>query len=177
LLAIGLFVPLVWTYFANKHAGSWLWTIPQGPALRWAIYVGMGVAFVLAVAGSIQPSPASVVAGRAEARGVYLITRHPLMMGVALFGLLHLLPNGSTADVAFFGGLALFALIGSAHQDRRKLADGTPGFREFYEATPFFPFTGRATLQGVRALVPTVAGVGIAATIVVRWFHPAWFGG
>jgi uncharacterized membrane protein len=177
LIALALFVPLVWTYFANKHAGAWLWVLPRGPALRWGIYIGMGLAFVLAVASFVQPSPAGVVPGRAEPRGVYLITRHPLLMGIALFGLLHLVPNSTTADVAFFGGFALFSVIGAAHQDRRKLADDVPGFREFYAATPFFPFTGRHTLRGLGAFSPTVAAAGIVTTIVVRWFHASWFGG
>jgi uncharacterized membrane protein len=177
LIALVIFVPLVWTYFGNKHAGTVLWSVPPGPALRWTLYVGMGTAFVLVVASFVRPSPAAVVPGPSEPRGVYLITRHPLLMGLALFGLVHLLPNGSTADVAFFGGFVVFTLIGAAHQDRRKLAEGAPGFREFYQATPFLPFTGRATVAGLRGLVPTVAAVGIAATIVVRWFHASWFGG
>jgi len=176
VVAFALFIPLVGTYFANKHAGRLLWTLPHDAALLWTVYLGMGLAFVLAVAGFVRPSPGFIVPGRAEPRRVHLITRHPLMMSVATLGLVHLLPNGSTADVAFFGGLALFAVVGSADQDRRKLAMGVPGFREFYEATPFFPFTGRSTLRGVRELFPTVAAVGIAATIVVRYFHGSLFG-
>jgi uncharacterized membrane protein len=164
-------------YFLHKHAGRWLWVVDRGPALRWAMYLGMGLAFVLLVASLVRPSPAGLVPGDPTPRGVYRITRHPLIMALALFGALHTLPNGSTADVAFFGGFVLFGLIGAWHQDRRKLALGTPGFREFHVATPFVPFTGRGTLQGLRELSPAVVGAGIAATLVVRWFHPSWFGG
>ena len=166
----------MWTYFGHKHAGPWLWTLPLGPGLRWAIYAGMGLAFVLAVAGFIRPSPAAIIPGDPRPKGVYRITRHPLMMGIALFGMLHLLPNGSATDVAFFGGFPLFALIGAAHQDRRKLATD-PRFRGFYEATPFVPFTGSAALQGIRELLPAAAGIGILVTVVVRYFHTSWFGG
>ena len=42
LVAFAFFVPLVWTYFAHKHAGPLLWSIPIGTPLRWAIYVGHG---------------------------------------------------------------------------------------------------------------------------------------
>jgi len=176
LVAFAFFIPLVWTYFGHKHAGPWLWTLPLGPGLRWAIYAGMGLAFVLAVAGFIRPSPAAIIPGDPRPKGVYRITRHPLMMGIALFGMLHLLPNGSATDVAFFGGFPLFALIGAAHQDRRKLATD-PRFRGFYEATPFVPFTGSAALQGIRELLPAAAGIGILVTVVVRYFHTSWFGG
>jgi uncharacterized membrane protein len=176
LIALALFIPLVTTYFRHKHDGPALWMLPHTTALLWTMYVGMGVAFVLVVAGFIRPSPAAVIPGDTTPRGVYLITRHPLMMGLALFGLMHLLPNGSAADVAFFGGFGVFALIGAAHQDRRKLATD-PSFRRFYEATPFLPFTGPKTLEGVRQLLPAVAGTGIVAMIAVRYFHAAWFGG
>src|SRR2546428_1988626 len=177
LLAFAFFIPLVWTYFTHKHAGPWLWTLPRTPTLLWTVYAGMGLAFVLAVAGFVRPSPAALVPGDPTPRGVYRITRHPVMMGTALFGFVHLLPNSSAADVAFFGGLALFPLIGSAHQDRRKLATDPGKFRQFYEATPFFPFTGRSTLRGVRELFPTVAAGGIGIALVVRYFHASWFGG
>ncbi len=177
LLVLGLFVPLVWFYGHHKHAGVWLWTLPHGPALRAVMYVGMAVAFVLAVAGFARPSPGSIIPGDPRPRGIQRVTRHPAMMAIALFGLLHLLPNSSTADVAFFGGFVVFPLIGSWHQDRRKLALATPGYREFYDATPFFPFTGRATWEGLRELAPTMAALGIALAIVVRYFHASWFGG
>jgi len=176
LAVIALFVPLVWSYFAHKHAGPWLWTLPRSAPLLWTMYAGMGLAFVLVVAGFIRPSPAAIIPGDPRPKGVYRITRHPLMMGIALFGMLHLLPNGSATDVAFFGGFPLFALIGAAHQDRRKLATD-PRFRGFYEATPFVPFTSSAALQGIRELLPAAAGIGILVTVVVRYFHTSWFGG
>ena len=177
LVAFAFFVPLVWTFFAHKHAGRWLWIVTRGPALRWTLYVGMGLAFVLLVASLVRPSPAAVVPGDPAARGVYRITRHPLIMAIALFGALHLVPNSSTADIAFFGGFVGFALLGAWHQDRRKLALGVPGFRPFLAATPFFPFTGRDTLRGLRELSPAVVAAGVVATAIVRWFHPSWFGG
>ena len=177
LVAFAFFIPLVRTYFGHKHAGPALWMLTPGPALRWAMYVGMGVAFVLVVASFVRPSPAGVVPGNPTPGGVYRITRHPLMMGLMLFGLLHLLPNGHAADIAFFGGFVLFPLVGAAHQDHRKLVTDAGRFRQFYEATSFLPFTGRSSLQGIRELLPTVAGLGIAVALVVRHFHAALFGG
>jgi uncharacterized membrane protein len=90
--------------------------------------------------------------------------------------LVHLPSNGSATDVAFFGGFVLFTLVGTWHQDRRKLAMGVPGYREFVAATPFLPFTRLGLLRGVRELAPAAA-IGIVATVVVRHFHAAWFGG
>lgn len=177
VVSFAFFVPLVWIYFAHKHAGPLLWSIPVGPVLRWTIYAGMAVAFTLVFAGLVRPSPASITPGDTRPRGALRLTRHPLFMGFGIFGLLHLIPNGNAADVAFFSGFPLFALVGCWHQDQRKLVVGPPGFPEFVRETPFFPFTGQATLEGIRELGPVVLLGGLGLTVVLRWFHPAWFGG
>lgn len=171
LVAFACFVPLCWVYFTNLHAGGWLWAIPATGALRVALYAGLFLAFVLIAASLLRPSPAAVVPGDARPRGVYLLTRHPLMTGFTLAGLLHLVPNGAAADVAFFGGLALFPLLGAWHQDRRKLAAGDPAFRAFHAATPFLLFTGHETLRGLRELPPAVIAAGLAFGLGARWLH------
>src|SRR2546425_514013 len=63
LLAFAFFIPLVWTYFTHKHAGPWLWTLPRTPTLLWTVYAGMGLAFVLAVAGFAGGRPGALPAG------------------------------------------------------------------------------------------------------------------
>src|SRR5688572_29326349 len=60
LIALAIFVPLVWLYFQNKHAGPLLWALPRGPLLTWIVYLGMGAAFVLLVASFLRPSPAGM---------------------------------------------------------------------------------------------------------------------
>jgi uncharacterized membrane protein len=176
LLAFAFFIPLTWVYFANKHAGPLLWTPMHGPAVRWIVYAGMGLAFVLLAASFVQPSPASVVPGDTTPKGVLRLTRHPLLMAIAVFGLVHLLPNAHAADVAYFAGFPLFATIGAWHQDQRKLVT-VPKFREFYERTPFFPFTGRHTLRGMVELPLVAVGVGALLAVTVRYFHGSLFGG
>jgi uncharacterized membrane protein len=170
-VAFATFVPLCWVYFTNRHAGGWLWVVPATGGLRVAIYAGLGLAFVLIAASFLRPSPAAVVPGDARPAGVYLLTRHPLMTGFALVGLLHLIPNGAASDVAFFGGLAAFPLIGAWHQDARKRASGDPEVTAFLDATPFWLFTGRETLRGLREL--PLAGLGLALVLAAgaRWLH------
>jgi uncharacterized membrane protein len=177
LVAFATFIPLVWTYAHGKHTGPLLWAIPMTPVLRWLVYTGMGLALVLLVASFAQPSPAAVRPGKAAPKGVLRVTRHPLMMAFALFGLVHLIPNGFASDVVFFGGFPVFALLGAWHQDQRKLALDPGGYQAFHATTPFLPFTGRDTIAGLREMSPIVIGVGIAATVIVRYFHTAWFGG
>ena len=181
LIALGTFVPLCTVYFRNKHAGPLLWSVPRTPALEWAIELAMAVAMVLLFAGLLTPSPTSMSAGRGEAaaqpKGVHFLTRHALFMAMAIFGLVHLVPNGFASDVAFFGGFPVFVLIGTAHQDARKLALDGARYRPFYEATPLIPFTGRSTLRGLRELSRPALALGIGATVLIRFFHADLFGG
>ncbi len=174
LVSLLFFVPLVWVYFANIHAGPWLWLLPHAALLTWVVNLGMGVAFVLLAAGLLRPSPASMLAGDAVPVGAFRITRHPVIMSMGLFGTLHLLANSSTADVAFFAGFPIFALVGCWHQDRRKLALNVPGYAAFVAATPFVPFTRGGALQGAREMGPVPIGVGVALAVAVRWAHRFW---
>ncbi len=176
-VAFAFFVPLVFVYFGHRHEGPVLWGVGVGPGGRWVVYLGMAAAFVLLVSSLLRPSPAGIVAGSPTPYGVYRITRHPQNMALALFGGLHLIPNGAAADVVFFGGFVAFGLVGSWHQDRRKLAAGVPGFAAFVAGTPFLPFTGRETIRGLRELSPVGVALGVGAAILVRHFHGAWFGG
>jgi len=170
-VALALFVPLVTLYFRNRHAGPWLWVVTVGPWLRAALYLGMTLGLVLAVGALLRPSPASLVPNApSEVRGVYRVTRHPLVLGLALIWALHLIPNASTADVAFFGGFVLFSLAGAWHQDARKLAGGDEKFRSFHAATSFLPF-GRG-VAGLADLPPLVIALGVLAALGIRWLHP-----
>ena len=171
LVALATFVPLCFVYFTNRHAGEWLWVAPATGALRGLLYAGLLFAFVLIAASLLRPSPAGLVPGDVRPGGVYLLTRHPMMTGFALIGALHLVANAAASDVAFFGGLALFPLIGARHQDQRKLAGGDPGFRAFHAATPFLLFSGRETLRGLRELPPLAVAVGLGLGLGARWLH------
>jgi uncharacterized membrane protein len=170
-VALALFVPLVWIYFDNRHAGAWYWSLSATGPLRVALYAGLLFAMVLVVASNLRPSPASVVPGDARPGGVYLLTRHPLMTGFTLVGLLHLPTNGAASDLAFFGGMALFPLIGAWHQDARKLAGGDARFRAFHAATPFWLFTGRETLRGLREIPLLAWALGLGVGAFARWLH------
>lgn len=180
LLALAIFVPMVWCYIANRHEEPLLWSLPAAlalPWLRWALYVLLGVAFTLVVGGLIQPSPAGMMGDASRVRGIHKITRHPLFMGFGLFGLVHLVWNGWASDLAFFAGFPLFALLGCAHQDRRKLADGDAAYRTWHAETAFLPFgRGAASLRAVAELGPIVIGLGVALTWLLRWLHGPLFG-
>lgn len=176
-LALAIFVPLVAIYFRNKHAGPYLGTLAGIPGMRWIMYVGMGAAFALLVAGLVRPSPASVAPGSSEVRGIHRVTRHPVLMSFGLYGLLHLCVAAvNAAELAFFAGFPVFVLIGTRHQDQRKLATLGADFHRFHAATPWLPFSRPAGVIAALREQPIPIAAGVALTAVVRWFHPALFG-
>ena len=160
VVALAIFVPLAGYYFGHRHEGPLLWAVPITEPVGWLLYAGNTIAFVLMAGGFLTPSPVIPGAPYSRPRGAHCITRHGVFMGLGLWGLMHLVPNGFTTDVVFFGGFVLLALAGCWHQDRRKLASGDARFREFYEQTPFIPFSGPRTLQGLKEFSPLAAGLG-----------------
>ena len=129
---------------------------------------------MLAVAGVMTPSPASITGAPIdEPRGVHRITRHAVFMGMGLWALAHAISTGYASDVAFFGGLVVFVLVGSRHQDRRKLAAGDAQFERFHAATAFIPFTGRGALRGLMELPPLAVIIGVVIALVARYLHPS----
>lgn len=78
--------------------------------------------------------------------GMTAVTRHPVMWGIALFALAHLAPNGDTASLLLFGGLAVLALGGAAHIDAKLAARHPEGWARYAAVTSFWP--GLALARG-----------------------------
>ncbi len=178
LVAVATFVPMVSLYFGHKHAGAHLFYLGGVPGMQAFVYAGMAYAFALSVAGLVRPSPASIQPGKAEAKGVLRLTRHPLFMGVGIFGALHLLVASiHTSDLAFFAGFPLFAIVGCWHQDQRKLTTEGEDFAAFHAETSFLPVPRPAAVVGAvrEDGLGLLAGVGV--TVLLRVFHGSLFGG
>jgi uncharacterized membrane protein len=176
LVAFATFVPLVWVYLGNRHAGGLVWNLAAAPGVRPLAMALAVLAIAVIVGGVLHPSPALVGIKQAwGARGLTRITRHPLFMGIALWALSHLLLNGFVTDVVFFGGLLAFSLAGAAHQDARKRATEEGRLGQFFAETSFWPFG--AILAGRNRLIlrelPWIAlGIGAAAAVGIYALHP-----
>ena len=174
VVALVFFAPLVYYYLTHRHAGPLLWSVPDSGAVEFLLVLANVIGFVLLVAGVMTPSPAAVGgAPRDEPGGVQRITRHPVFMGLGIWALAHVIANGHASDVAFFGGIVAFVLVGCRHQDRRKLAAGDPGFERFHAATAFLPFTGKGALRGLMELPPSAVVIGVVVALVARYLHPS----
>lgn len=176
LVAFATFVPLVWVYLGNRHAGGLIWNFAAVPGVR-PIAVALAVIAIALIAGAVlHPSPALVGIKKAwGARGLTRITRHPMFMGIALWAFSHLLLNGFLTDVLFFGGMFAFSLAGAAHQDARKLATEADRLGQFFAESSYWPFG--AIFAGRNRVIwrelPWIAlAVGAAAAVGIYALHP-----
>ena len=103
----------------------------------------MLIASFLIVCGFVGRNPSTVpgaqLGWKPEATGVFKITRHPVMWGVAIWGTSHALANGHGAALVLFGGMALLAILGAWHLDRRKREALGDEWRAFEAETSFVP--------------------------------------
>lgn len=145
-------VGIWWLATAYKHADYVeLWGQPDW----WKLVadVMMLPAFLLVVIGLTTPNPTAVaqekLAGQAPV-GIVRITRHPFLMGVALWAFLHLVANGDLASVVLFGTFLVVCLAGAPSIDakrRRALGAGWDGFAAQSSILPFGAIAaGRNTL-------------------------------
>ncbi len=140
---------LVWVALAYRVAPIVpAWAPPAG--LRWLTFVLVALAVWLVVAGVMTRNPSS--AGQADAlktpgaaRGVFAVTRHPVMWGIAAWSIGHLLARGDQASAIMFGGFVVLALAGSVSQERKMQAKYGADWDGFASATSHIPFAAIAT--------------------------------
>jgi uncharacterized membrane protein len=165
---------LGWLAFAYlaAPAGTLLW--PVGDGLWAAATVVMLLASILLM-GSIVRNPALPNRGPptavpAEARGVYAVTRHPMMWAFALWGICHIAVYPVAANIIVASAIIILALVGAALQDRKKEALQPDTWPDWEGKTGYWPFgaivSGRARLGGF--------GMHALAGGVVLWLAATW---
>jgi uncharacterized membrane protein len=157
-----------------------LWTAPGW--LRWVLVLLMLPAFILFVAAVVKPNPTAIGGERelgTEPRGIQRVTRHPMLWAFALWAFVHLVGNGDSAAIVFFGAFLVTALAGMPSIDG-KLARRAPGaWARLAASTSILPFgaiaAGRNRLVlGEIGWIPPV--VGLVAWAALLHFHRGLFG-
>ena len=93
-------------------AGDALWSFAS------LIVLFASVLFMGSLIGNpALPAPNAAAAAQGAPRGVYAITRHPMMWGFALWALAHALVVPTAAQFVLSGTIAFLALAGSAGQE------------------------------------------------------------
>ncbi len=154
--------------FGGADRGAPLWD-GTGP-LPWTLAsVLTCVAMVLIVAsfGGNPALPGANLAGLSARRpwGVFLITRHPMMIGIALWAAGHIIAAPTQRIALMCLSFIVLALAGSALQDRRKRALDRREWSAWMARTSFVP-----DLAQWRALGGAWP-VGIAAWLILTAAH------
>lgn len=120
-LSVGMLFVLIWAAQEAPYVQLW----PQMAWQRHAVHLGMLVVCLILAFALARPNPFSFGGARNDRfdpmrPGIVRITRHPVLLALALWAGLHLLPNGDVAHVVLFGVLGGFAIAGRALINRRK---------------------------------------------------------
>ena len=179
LVSFGTLGPAAVLWWQNRHLGPVLWELPFWPERILAAALVL-FAFFLFFQSLATPSPASMAPAKDQVRGVLRITRHPMNMALALWGLAHLLANGTLGDVAFFGSFVVVGVLGAYHMDARLKRKKGEAFVEFCRKTSVLPFgaiiSGRNRLV-VSELAFPLALIAVVVFAVLTVFHSRFFGG
>lgn len=176
-------VTLLWMIFSYRatDGGEPLWIAPDW---WWnGASAVMLVALILLVGSLIRnpafPHPGARSDPPREARGVFAITRHPMNWAFILWALVHVSIWGEAANLIVAGGILVLALFGSIGQDRKKLRDLGPPWRQWMDRTSFVPFAALVARRAAwRSAVPHWAALagGLALWLAISWLHdPAPF--
>jgi len=165
-------------WWGHRHLGPELWDLPFWLTRAVALpLMLLAVVLLLLMLGS--PSPASMLPGVSKVRGVLHITRHPLNMAFAAFGLAHLVGNGNLGDVFFFGQFVALGVLGAYHQDSRMLKQKGEPYREFKRQTSVVPFAaiilGKTRLEADDIAFPLFL-IAVVAFVALTIFHGRLFG-
>jgi len=171
---------LVWLSLSyNAAATTPLWR--AAPWLLGLLALAMLPACVLLVGSVTTPNP-TAIGGEGTAiqpSGIQRVTRHPMLWSFAIWAAVHIIGNGDTASLVFFGAFLITALAGMPSIDA-KLARRDPAvWSPVAVGTGIVPFA--AIVQGRNRLVWNEIGwwrlgLGLLVWGLLLYLHPIIIG-
>lgn len=115
--------------------------------------------------------PLTSTAGLATRRptGVFLITRHPMMMAIALWAVAHILVAPTPRTIVLALAMAFLALVGAKMQDEKKLRDEKKQALNKHEwsgwmkRTRFWPDVRKLGVLGIVWILAVIVWLGVTA--------------
>lgn len=164
LIALITFAAMIWIYHAMGRQTP-LWTADD---IIWMIAsLLMWLASILFIGSFIRNPAFPGAAPGVTPKGVFAITRHPMMWSFAIWAFVHIAvvatPKAFVLDLA----ILILALVGAALQDRKKAVQLGNAWNDWTERTAFAPFARGVGYPGAIALVG-----GTAFFLVVTRLHP-----
>lgn len=173
--ALVAFATVGWLAHAYQTAPATapLWGVGEG--IWGPVTLVMLLASILLM-GSLLGNPAlpgpPTTTAPASARGVFSITRHPMLWAFALWGLCHIAVYPIAANIVVAVAIIILSLVGAALQDRKKEALQPALWCDWERKTSYWPFVAiaqrRAAFGGFRP--HDIAG-GVVIWLVATWAH------
>lgn len=161
------FATLGWVYFAFIAAPPA--DLPGSGEAGWIIATLITWPAMILLAGSLignpaLPTPMAEAQARAQPKGVFLVTRHPMMWGIGLWAFSHIALLWSTRTMVTALAMGVLALVGARLQDAKKEALMGEAWDQWSAKTSYWPRWGKFFSLGA---VPLLAGT-------VLWLAGSW---
>ncbi|MGZ3305075.1 MAG: NnrU family protein [Asticcacaulis sp.] len=154
---------LIWmcaayTIALNDPMNAQIWSAPL--FLKIIALVGNFLAFLLVVVGCLSPSPTNLMALRQlpdkPVHGIIRISRHPVLAGIGVWAVMHILCNGNVASWVFFGSILGLCALGANNIDRKRMALMGETYGSIKKRTSIIPFV--AIIEGRTAFAAEEIG-------------------
>ena len=168
LISLAIFGWMIWAFRQVRPYGMKLWS--GYDEVSWTLASLLTLISLVLFLGSLRGNPAfpgvevHPEGAQPTPRGVFRVTRHPMMWGFALWALAHIMiaPTGRTLVLGL--AIGFLALVGAHLQDRKKRALMGEGWTTWEAKTHFWPRWRH--LLG--------AGAGLWAISLVLWLTITW---
>lgn len=151
--------------------GDGLWTVAS------LLVLFASILFMGSLIGNpALPAPGAEKAAGAPPRGVFAITRHPMMWGFTLWAVAHAMVMPTPGQIILSAIIAFLALVGSAGQDTKKARLMGDAWRGWAARTSFIPYARQVSGQspwGDAIPRPHALLGGIVLWIAATWAHGA----
>ena len=161
------FAALAWVYFAFTAAPPA--DLAGSGEVGWIIATALMLPAMILLAGSFAgnpalPSPQANAQALAEPKGVFLVTRHPMMWSFGLWAGSHIALMWSTRTLITALAMGVMALVGARLQDAKKQALMGANWAQWASKTSYWPRLGKLLAVGP---VPLIAGTAL-------WLGGSW---
>jgi uncharacterized membrane protein len=151
LYALVAFASLGWMIFAFRAAPPA--DLPGSGTVGWIVATVLTLVALVLFLGSLRknpamPDPTGAVTLPKTASGVFMITRHPMMWGFALWAISHFVLWWSVRTLIVATAILILALVGAHLQDRKKAFLIGKDWAAWEAATSYWPKWGNLPLAG-----------------------------
>lgn len=163
---------IVWMYFAFtavEPAAPPLWA--GFDSVSWGIASALTLIAMVLYAGSMSgnpalPAPGAEEAAQADPKGVFAVTRHPMMWGFALWAAAHIIAAPTARTLIVATTVLFLALVGAHMQDRKKRTLMGAAWAGWEAKTSYWPRWTKIVGVGVMPW-----SIGVVLWLAFSWAH------